>query len=399
MLMSRETELESKIEGELLKSAHERNEDLIAFWTSRLSARKGIKSCHCDYLSVITLYMCIVIVFVIILIRYNYFIFWKILLAYLLLQLMLLNYVIYYTIIYYLLLIDNVTFITVLQQEQNFASKEFLASEIASHFKELHQDSFLLRLLVIFGGAFFLAIISVKFQKFRNVGVDRISAIEKVSFHFTDPACIGSTTAFSVSMKNSVFSVTAAHIKCASSSCPNAIVHCDGLDITLILKFPSSRNALDGSQFMESRIGDDVFVRGYSDVNNNSYKASVGGTCGKNIVNKPFAGKAIVRANYRYLIGSSQSLGLSGSCVLNGYGIIGVAVAAEMFESPFTILTGLVVPWSDKMRETHTFPTLSSCNTTMSYVPSLLNKAEAFISNMSLHPFVAETANTLYHFL
>ena len=55
MLMSEEAELESKIEGELLKSANERNVDLIAFWTSRLSARTGIKSCHCDYLSVITL--------------------------------------------------------------------------------------------------------------------------------------------------------------------------------------------------------------------------------------------------------------------------------------------------------------------------------------------------------
>ena len=54
-----------KTEGELLKSAHERNEDLIAFWTNRLSARTGIKSCHCVYLSVITLYVCIVIVFVI----------------------------------------------------------------------------------------------------------------------------------------------------------------------------------------------------------------------------------------------------------------------------------------------------------------------------------------------
>jgi hypothetical protein len=310
----------------------------------------------------------------------------------------------YYTIIYYLLLI-NVTFITVLQQEQNFASKEFLASEIASHFKELHRDSFILRLLVIFGGAFFLAIISVKFQKFHNVGADRISAIEKVSFHFTDPACIGSTTAFSVSMNNSVFSVTAAHIKCSSSSCPNAIVHCDGLDIVLILKCPSSRNALDGSQFVESRIGDDVYVRGYSDINVNNYKASVGGTCGEHIENDPFAGKAIVRANYRYLIGGSQSLGLSGSCVLNGYGIVGVAVAAEMFESPFTILTSLVVPWSDvvacfhKKQETHKFPSLSSCNMTMSYVPSLLNKAEAFISNSSRHSFFAETANTLYHFL
>ena len=49
-------------------------------------------------------------------------------------------------------------------------------------FTEFQPDNFL-RLLVIVcivGGAFFLVIISVKFQKFHNVGADRISAI--VSF-------------------------------------------------------------------------------------------------------------------------------------------------------------------------------------------------------------------------
>ena len=195
--------------------------------------------------------------------------------------------------------------------------------------------------MVIVGGALFLVIISVKFQKFHNVGADRISAIEKASFHFADQACSGSATAFSVSLNKAVFSVTAAHIECAS--CPDSVVHCDGLDIAFILKCPVSQNALDGSQFVESRIGDDVYVRGYSDVNINNYKASVGGTCGKNIGNEHFAGKAIVQANYRYLIGGSQSLGLSGSRVLNGYGIVGVAVAVEKFESPY-ILTNLVVP-------------------------------------------------------
>ena len=268
---------------------------------------------------------------------------------------------------------------------------------------EFQPDNFL-RLLVIVGGAFFLVIISVKFQKFHNVEADRISAIEKASFLFADQACSGSTTAFSVSLNKTVFSVTAAHIECASS-CPDSVVHCDGPDIALILKCPASKNALDGSQFVESRIGDDVYVRGYSDINVNNYKASVGGTCGEHIENDPFAGKAIVRANYRYLIGGSQSLGLSGSCVLNGYGIVGVAVAVAKFESPHILTTSLVVPWSDvvacfhKKQETHKFPSLSSCNMTMSYVPSLLNKAEAFISNSSRHSFFAETANTLYHFL
>ena len=178
-------------------------------------------------------------------------------------------------------------------------------------FTGFQPDNFL-RLLV----SRWWVIISVKFQKFHNVGADRISEIEKASFRFADQACSGSGTALSVSLNKTVFSVTAAHIECASS-CPDSVVHCDGLDIALILKCPASQNALDGSQFVESRIGDDVYVRGYSDVNINNYKASVGGTCGKHIENDPFAGKAIVRANYRYLIGGSQSLGLSGSCVLN----------------------------------------------------------------------------------
>ena len=41
-MMSKEAELESKIEEELRKPANERNEDLVAFWKSRLSAPTGI---------------------------------------------------------------------------------------------------------------------------------------------------------------------------------------------------------------------------------------------------------------------------------------------------------------------------------------------------------------------
>ena len=78
---------------------------------------------------------------------------------------------------------------------------------------------------------FFLVIFSVMFQKFHNIGADGISVMKNVSYLFTDQAYDGSTTAFSVSLNNCVFSVTAAHNDCASSSCPDAVVHCDGLKI------------------------------------------------------------------------------------------------------------------------------------------------------------------------
>ena len=193
----------------------------------------------------------------------------------------------------------------------------------------------------------FLVIFSVKFQ--HNISADRISAMKKVSYLFTYQAYDGSTSAFSVSLNNCVFSVTAAHNDCASSSCPDAVVHCDGLKIIA----SSTRNTLEGSQFVESRIGDDVYVRGYSDVNiNNNYKASIRGTCGKYIVNDD----------------DSPS------------------------ELPLTDWW-LAVSLTD-------YPARAAINITMSYVPSLLSKkAEPFVSNSLRNPFFMETANTLYHFL
>ncbi len=188
----------------------------------------------------------------------------------------------------------------------------------------------------------------MKFQ--HNISADRISAMKKkVSYLFTYQAYDGLISAFSVSLNNCVFSVTAAHNDCASSSCPDAVVHCDGLKI-----IASTHNALEGSQFVESRIGDDVYVRGYSDVNiNNNYKASIRGTCGKYIINDH----------------DSPS------------------------ELPLT-------DWWLAVSSLTDYPARAAINIIMSYVPSLLSKkAEPLVSNSLRYPFFMETANTLYHFL
>jgi hypothetical protein len=64
---------------------------------------------------------------------------------------------------------------------------------------------------------------------------------------------------------------------------------------------------------------------------------------GRHMSNPPFSINLIVNSNARLLVGASQYREFAGSTVLNGYGIIGVACAADK-ES---VGTAVVVPWDD----------------------------------------------------
>jgi hypothetical protein len=257
--------------------------------------------------------------------------------------------------------------------------------------------------------AMLMIMISVKFQKFHYIGGDRISALDKVSYQYVNPDLVGSATAVGVMMDGKVFGVTAAHTQCKSNTCPNNLIACDNnLDVALILECPEPGHVLDGSQYTNSTTADDAFVRGFSDININSYKASIGGLYGHTLKNSPFRSQPIINPNYRYLVGASQSLGLSGSCVLNGYGIVGVAVAEERFPRPNSTSSfnaALVVPWADirncihRKFKSHVFPTSVECKTAMVLIPTLLNKVEDMVSKGLRHPVVRELASTVYHYL
>jgi hypothetical protein len=252
-----------------------------------------------------------------------------------------------------------------------------------------------------------LVIISVKFQKFHNVGADRVAALAKVSFQ-DSPSLGKSATAFGVFLNDSVFSVTVAHPLCVNFCRPNAIA-CDGIDVALILACPASGFALDGSQYVNSSTGDDAYVKGFSDVNVNSYKASIGNEYGQSMSNPPFQDLPILKPNYRMLVGSSQSSGLSGSCVLNGYGIVGVAVAEKWdirADGTEKLFTSLVVPWYEvlhcikKLQKTYLFPKFSNCSkVSQVLVPTLLNGVEVVITKALRHPLVEDFFQRAYHYL
>jgi hypothetical protein len=140
-------------------------------------------------------------------------------------------------------------------------------------------------------------------------------------------------------------------------------------------------------------------VKGFSDININSYRAAIGGFLNKHEHNPPFQLLPNLNPNYRFLVGAQQSQGLSGSCVLNGYGIVGVACAS------YSGGNAVVVPWSDinkcfqKKKKSHYFPTLKFCNATVTRVPNLQNFVENFLSYHLSHPNVKDLTSWLYHHL
>jgi hypothetical protein len=141
------------------------------------------------------------------------------------------------------------------------------------------------------------------------------------------------------------FSISVAHFSC-DKICPIDVLHCDGLDVSLIPRCPIGQNSLDVSSFSDGIIGDDAFVYGFGTESNiRNYRASIGGVFDYNMTGEPFNGEAIVKSHYRLLIGAHQTTGFSGSCVLNGYNIIGLACATLLENSKRT--NALIVPWRD----------------------------------------------------
>jgi hypothetical protein len=219
---------------------------------------------------------------------------------------------------------------------------------------------------------------SVNFKKIHNMGSDRISFLEKVSYSIT--MCGSSATAIAVASHGHTFGVTVAHFNC-TGLCPVDVIHCNGLDISLLLgECPPSEFSLDATTFTSPMIGDDAFVYGHSldQMGIRNYRATIGNLYGRHIGNPPFSGMPNINLNARLLVGASQYPEFSGSAVLNGYGIIGVACASgkESFG------TAIVVPWDDIMQciennvanISANFPV--GCNSTVISSPTLLNRVE-----------------------
>jgi hypothetical protein len=174
-----------------------------------------------------------------------------------------------------------------------------------------------------------------------NMGSDRIGMLEKVSYQAK--ACGMSTTVVGVVYRGHQFGVTVAHHRC-NGTCPGGLYHCAGLDIALqINECPASLNVVDASRYVEPRTGDEAFVYGLATATNvRSYRASIGSVYGAHVGGAAFDGVAILRPNSRYLMGGDQNAGFSGSGVLNGNGLIGIA-SATLSGS----LNALMVPWGD----------------------------------------------------
>ena len=141
------------------------------------------------------------------------------------------------------------------------------------------------------------------------------------------------------------------------------------------MKCPPTQFALDASQFTEPHVGDEAVVYGDGQYIKN-YRATIGGFYGVDEQGTAFNNEVVLRANSRYLVGAEQSDGFSGSGVLNGYGIIGIA-------SGFLKNTtnAVIVPWSDIYRciqEQVNAGTLfpENCSSSIISMPSLLNRME-----------------------
>jgi len=136
---------------------------------------------------------------------------------------------------------------------------------------------------------------SVNFKKLHNMGSDRVGALEKISFPVT--MCGSDASAFAISAFGHEFGVTVAHFPC--NSCPSGYDQCENIDISLILKCPPTRYALDASKFAESAIGDDAFVFGFAvDSSVRNYHATIGGRFGSFINGTAYNSQPIVKPNY-----------------------------------------------------------------------------------------------------
>ena len=219
---------------------------------------------------------------------------------------------------------------------------------------------------------------SINFKKIHNMGSDRISLLEKVSYKHQ--VSRESATAFAVTAHGKTFGVAVAHFN-LSGSTPIGHIHCNGLDASLVVdRCPPTAFSLDASVFTDPVTGDDAYVYGLGlESTIRSYSASIGSEYLNNVNGAPYSAETIARSNYRFLVGAEQRIGFSGSCVLNGYGIIGMACASLTNTS-----NAVIVPWEDiwscieaKQREGIQFP--SNCNITMLAPPTLRNRLETLV--------------------
>ncbi len=214
-------------------------------------------------------------------------------------------------------------------------------------------------------------------RKFITWGGDRLSLLYSSSYQIS--VCGRNATAVAVALNGYHFGVTVAHFPC-NKQCPTGLIHCKSLDASLDIRgCPLTKYSLDATQFTDANIGDDVFVYGFpTNTHVRNYRAMIGYEHGYFHNGSAFNNEAIIRPNYRHLIGGDQQDGLSGSCVLNGYGIVGLA-CAYMNDSPSV---SVVVPWPDiyqciaeNMRDGNiTFP--SDCKATVVAPPTLYNRIE-----------------------
>jgi hypothetical protein len=241
---------------------------------------------------------------------------------------------------------------------------------------------------------------SINFKKIHNFGSDRITVLEKVSNQVV--YCNTSATAVDLYKNGYYFSVSVAHFKC-NKACPKDLLHCPGLDVSLIPRCPIRQHSLDVTSFSDGIIGDDAFVYGFGVASSiRNYRASIGGLYNFNITGEPFNGEAIVKSHYRLLVGGHQTPGFSGSCVLNGYNIIGLACVTLHEDSYKT--NAVIVPWKDVDAcitqafddQNIRFPTKCESNVILT-PPTLYNRVEVnVVPLINKYEFGRSVADWLY---
>jgi hypothetical protein len=200
-----------------------------------------------------------------------------------------------------------------------------------------------------------------------DYGADRIEVIERVTYPFS--FCSASAaTAFGMTALGFAFDITASHILCSVVEQRELLV-CPGVDIVLTRDCPRLPTILNGSVTARQRAGDTVVVYGFYSpptlpIVSLSYVGNLGEPFGRNETSfQPFTDKLNIPTDARMVSGAIQAAGLSGSAVLNGLGLVGVAVASGINQGLPTAAYVIPVKYIEECvaHHAHRLKRLSEC--------------------------------------
>ena len=214
--------------------------------------------------------------------------------------------------------------------------------------------------ILITGFCFYATLTDI--QEFKR---DRIDAMQRVLYQTDFDNCSTQANAFGLVHNGYAMDVTVSHINCSDHGPPSMLLSCNGVDLALVAKCPSTGMALNSKTHTLPQIGDDVISYGFGKWSK-VWNGVLVSTFGKNETGfPPFIGVSNVPED-AFTVSTSTDRGFSGSPVLNSYGLVGVVSLALKGDVSSSGYAG-VIPISyafqciKQYAEEGRLPTLKSC--------------------------------------